>query len=92
MHVCYAHVPLEKEGDVQWGDSEVYKSNGNAVSEIKLFDQRGQRLSGRRSVAGRYRSHQRGAKPLEGVHFWKGNEAKVMEGKCYKKAAVGRKR
>ena len=85
------------------------------MSEIKVSDQRGRRLSGRRSVdfakqkcgrdvgipppwrqtigrcslleakccksvAGTSGSHHHGAKALEGVHFWSGNEAKVLEG------------
>ena len=85
------------------------------MSEIKVSDQRGRRLSGSRSVdftkhkcgrevplpapwrqsigrcsllevkccksvEGSCRTHHHGAKPLEGVHFWSGNEAKVLEG------------
>ena len=33
-----------------------------------------------KSVEGRCRSHQHGAKPLEGVHFWRLNVANVWKG------------
>ena len=57
------------------------------MSEIKVSDQRGRRLSGRRSVeftkqkCGReLRNQARWRKPLEGVHFWRANVAKVWKG------------